>query len=53
LNVFNINSIFQINSLTVATDILGNPIADLPTTRNRLVTSLDSRQAQIGFKFIF
>ncbi|MFN6963178.1 MAG: TonB-dependent receptor domain-containing protein [Pyrinomonadaceae bacterium] len=57
LNLFNINSIFQINSLTVATDALGNPTAPLPTVENRRatnqVTSLDSRQFQLGFKFSF
>jgi len=53
LNVFNINSVFQINSLTVTTDALGNPTQALPTPQNRPVTSLDSRQFQIGFKFIF
>lgn len=53
LNFFNIDSVYQINSLTVTTDILGNPTQDLPTFRNRAVTSLDSRQFQIGFKFIF
>jgi hypothetical protein len=53
LNVFNINSVFQINSLTVTTDAAGNPTQALPTPQTRAVTSLDSRQAQIGFKFIF
>ncbi|CAN5553476.1 hypothetical protein BH10ACI2_BH10ACI2_12280 [soil metagenome] len=55
LNLFNINSIFQINSLTVATDAAGNVAAGqiLPTVTTRPVTSLDSRQVQIGFKFIF
>lgn len=53
LNVFNINSVFQINSLTVTTDAQGNPTQALPTHKNRPVTSLDSRQAQIGLKFIF
>jgi hypothetical protein len=53
LNLFNINSVFQINSLTVTTDALGNPTQALPTAQTRPVTSLDSRQAQIGFKFIF
>jgi len=53
VNVFNINSIYQINSLTVATDALGNPTAALPSTTNRPVTSLDARQFQIGLKFHF
>lgn len=53
VNLFNINSIFQINSLTVTTDAAGNPTQALPTAQNRPVTSLDSRQFQLGFKFIF
>jgi hypothetical protein len=53
VNVFNRNSIFQINSLTVTTDAAGNPTQPLPTPFNRPVTSLDSRQFQLGFKFIF
>lgn len=53
LNVFNINSKFQINTLTVTTDALGNVTQALPTVQNRPVTSLDSRQFQVGFKFIF
>lgn len=53
VNVFNINSVFQINDLTVTTDALGNVTGALPTAQNRPVTSLDSRQFQIGFKFLF
>ncbi|MBX7055364.1 MAG: TonB-dependent receptor [Pyrinomonadaceae bacterium] len=57
LNLFNINSIFQLNSLTVTTDAAGNPTGPIPTTALRKatnqVTSLDSRQFQIGFKFMF
>lgn len=53
LNVFNINSVFQINNRTVTTDAQGNVTGALPTPQNRPVTSLDSRQFQIGFKFIF
>ncbi|MBP6002925.1 MAG: TonB-dependent receptor [Pyrinomonadaceae bacterium] len=57
LNLFNINSIFQLNSLTVTTDAAGNPTGPIPTPALRKatnqVTSLDSRQFQIGFKFIF
>ncbi|MEP6947114.1 MAG: TonB-dependent receptor [Acidobacteriota bacterium] len=57
LNVFNINSIYQLNSLTVATDALGNPTGVIPTPATakaaNQITSLDSRQFQIGFKFIF
>lgn len=60
LNVFNINSVFQINNRTVSTAI--DPVTQLPTgvingplptVATRPVTSLDSRQFQIGFKFIF
>ena len=55
LNVFNINSVYQINSLTVATNADGTIAAGqtLPSPETRPVTSLDSRQAQIGFRFIF
>ncbi len=53
LNVFNINSVFQINNLTVTTDAQGNPTGDFPTAQTRPVTSLDSRQFQLGFKFLF
>ncbi len=57
LNLFNINSIFQLNSLTVTTDAAGNPTGPIPTPALRKatnqVTSLDSRQFQIGFKFMF
>ena len=57
LNLFNINSIYQLNSLTVTTDAAGNPTGPIPTPALRKasnqVTSLDSRQFQIGFKFIF
>ncbi|MEO7660715.1 MAG: TonB-dependent receptor [Pyrinomonadaceae bacterium] len=56
-NLFNINSIFQLNSLTVTTDAQGNPTGPIPTPQLRKstnqVTSLDSRQFQIGFKFSF
>jgi hypothetical protein len=53
VNVFNINSVFQINSLTVTTDAAGNPTQALPSASTRPVTSLDSRQFQLGIKFIF
>lgn len=56
VNVFNINSIFQFNSLTVATTA-GAPTNPLPTLADRKaanqITSLDSRQFQMGFKFNF
>ncbi|MEO6588991.1 MAG: hypothetical protein ABIP06_06660, partial [Pyrinomonadaceae bacterium] len=57
VNIFNVNSIFQLNALTVTTDAMGNPIGPIPTSELRKatnqVTSLDSRQLQFGFKFIF
>ncbi|MCW5958792.1 MAG: TonB-dependent receptor [Pyrinomonadaceae bacterium] len=53
INVFNINSIFQLNNSSVTTDALGNPTGDLPTIRNRPVSSLDARLFQLGFKFKF
>ena len=53
VNVFNINSVFQINNLTATTDALGNVTGGLPTAQTRPVTSLDSRQFQLGFKFLF
>lgn len=57
VNIFNINSVFQLNNLTVTADALGNATQTLPTFASNkaanTVTSLDSRQAQIGFKFIF
>lgn len=53
LNVFNINSVFQVNNRTVTTDALGNITGTIPTPQNSAITSLDSRQFQIGFKFIF
>lgn len=57
INLFNINSVFQFNNLTVTTDAAGNVTGALPTLENRRaanqITSLDSRQFQIGFKFLF
>ncbi len=57
VNIFNINSIFQFNGLTVTTDALGNPTSALPDLANRKaanqITSLDSRALQMGFKFKF
>jgi hypothetical protein len=56
VNVFNINSVFQFNSLTVPTTN-GAFVGTLPTLQERKtanqVTSLDSRQFQMGFKFNF
>jgi len=55
VNIFNINSIFQFNNTTVSNvdTATGNLVGDLPDFRTRAVTSLDSRQFQFGFKFIF
>jgi hypothetical protein len=58
INVLNKNSIFQFNALTVTTDpATGNLTQTVPTVVQRLaansVTSLDSRQFQLGFKFKF
>ncbi len=53
-NLFNINSIVQFNNVTVATSANGDLIGDLPDFRARnQSTSQDSRQVQIGLKFIF
>ncbi|MCB1023247.1 MAG: TonB-dependent receptor [Acidobacteria bacterium] len=53
VNLFNVNSIFQLNSRTVATNANGDATGPLPTIANKPVSSLDSRQFQLGFKFIF
>ena len=62
VNIFNINSVFQYNNLTLSANnvnsSLVNPLTgelrgDLPVFRNLGVTSLDSRQFQLGFKFKF
>ncbi|MDQ3132646.1 MAG: TonB-dependent receptor [Acidobacteriota bacterium] len=56
VNVFNVNSVFQFNSLAVAAPN-GIFTGTLPTLQDRKaanqVTSLDSRQFQMGFKFNF
>jgi hypothetical protein len=67
-NIFNINSIYQFNSTTIpfslaaplnnGTDALGNLINGLPDYERNYpslggATALDSRNFQIGFKFIF
>ncbi len=54
VNLFNINSIVQYSNVTVATDNNGELIGELPDFKARnQSTSQDSRQFQIGFKFIF
>lgn len=62
VNIFNINSIFQFNNTILSatnyrTSLIdarnGNLIGTLPDFKTRGVTSLDSRQFQLGFKFSF
>jgi hypothetical protein len=55
-NLFNINSIVQFNRVTVATNADGTLVGGLPDfkARNQSTSqSQDSRQFQIGFKFLF
>lgn len=60
-NIFNIKSIYQYNSTVIpatGTDANGNLINGLPDYRNNYLnlggaTALDSRNFQLGFKFIF
>jgi Carboxypeptidase regulatory-like domain/TonB dependent receptor len=56
VNIFNKNSVFQFNVLTVPTTA-GAFTGTLPSLQERknasLATSLDSRQFQLGFKFLF
>ena len=54
-NFFNINSIVQFNNVTVTTNTTtGELVGGLPDFRARnQSTSQDSRQFQLGFKFIF
>jgi hypothetical protein len=53
-NFFNINSIVGFNNVTVATNANGELVGKLPDFKARnQSTSQDSRQFQIGFKFIF
>ena len=62
VNIFNINSIFQYNSPTVTSNNINTSVvdprtgvirSDLPDFRTQGITSLDSRQFQMGFKFSF
>ncbi len=53
-NFFNINSIVGFNNITVPTNTNGELVGGLPDFRARnQSTSQDSRQFQLGFKFIF
>jgi len=54
VNLFNINSIVGFNNVSVATNPNGELIGGLPDFKARnQSTSQDSRQFQLGFKFIF
>ena len=54
VNLFNVNSIVQFNNVTVTTNANGELVGGLPDFRARnQSTSQDSRQFQLGFKFIF
>ena len=54
VNLFNINSIVQFNNVTVTTNANGELVGGLPDFRAlNQSTSQDSRQFQLGFKFIF
>jgi hypothetical protein len=62
VNIFNVNSIFQYNSPNVTANNINTSIVDprtgtivgtLPDFKTQGVTSLDSRQFQLGFKFKF
>jgi carboxypeptidase family protein/TonB-dependent receptor-like protein len=53
-NLYNINSIVQFTNVTVTTSASGELIGGLPDFRARNQSlSQDSRQFQLGFKFIF
>ena len=55
VNIFNKNSVFQFNNLSVATNADGTLNGTLPEFNSpaRGITSLDARQFQMGFKFKF
>jgi hypothetical protein len=54
VNLFNINSIVQFTNVTVTTNANGELVGGLPDFKARnQSTSQDSRQFQLGFKFIF
>jgi Carboxypeptidase regulatory-like domain len=55
VNIFNVNSVFQFNNVNVATNADGTLNGPLPEFNSaaRGITSLDSRQFQMGFKFKF
>ncbi len=54
VNLFNVNSIVGFNNVTVATNADGTLVGALPDFKARnQSTSQESRQFQLGFKFIF
>lgn len=53
VNLFNVNSIYQINSAGIQVNADGSLISPLPNFTQRSPTSLDARQFQLGFKFNF
>ncbi len=55
VNIFNVNSVFQFNNVNVPTNPDGTLNGTLPEFNSaaRGLTSLDSRQFQLGFKFKF
>jgi hypothetical protein len=54
VNLFNVNSIVGFNSVIVTTNANGELVGGLPDFKVRdQSTSQDSRQFQIGIKFIF
>ena len=53
-NLFNVNSIIQFNNVQVTTDDAGRLSGGFPDFRSRnQSTSQESRQFQLGFKFLF
>jgi len=52
-NFFNVNSIVQYNNPSVPTDGNGQIIGGIPDFRNYASTSQESRQTQIGIRFVF
>jgi len=52
-NFFNVNSIVQYNNPSVPTDGSGQIIGGIPDFRNYASTSQESRQTQIGIRFVF
>lgn len=53
VNLFNVNSIYQVNSAGLPVNADGSLVSALPDFTQRSPISLDSRQFQLGFKFNF